>query len=91
MRLETADSIARTRVALKGPLETPVGFGEKSANVTLRKLFDANLAARSHFGFSAKFLKNGKVQGSSIYLYRLSTDLSTIVGSAPYSVEPVPI
>jgi isocitrate dehydrogenase len=37
---ETADSIARTRVALKGPLETPVGFGEKSANVTLRKLFE---------------------------------------------------
>ena len=37
---ETADSIARTGVALKGPLETPVGFGEKSANVTLRKLFE---------------------------------------------------
>jgi isocitrate dehydrogenase len=37
---ETMDSIARTRVALKGPLETPVGFGEKSANVTLRKLFE---------------------------------------------------
>ena len=37
---ETLDSIARTRVALKGPLETPVGFGEKSANVTLRKLFE---------------------------------------------------
>jgi len=36
----TIDSIKRTRVALKGPLETPVGFGEKSANVTLRKLFE---------------------------------------------------
>ncbi|HSM34446.1 MAG TPA: NADP-dependent isocitrate dehydrogenase [Anaerolineae bacterium] len=36
----TAESIARTGVALKGPLETPVGFGEKSANVTLRKLFE---------------------------------------------------
>jgi len=42
---ETADSIAHTGVALKGPLATPVGFGEKSANVTLRKLFEtyANL------------------------------------------------
>ncbi len=42
---ETADSIARTGVALKGPLATPIGFGEKSANVTLRKLFEtyANL------------------------------------------------
>ena len=37
---ETIDSISRTRVALKGPLETPIGFGEKSANVTLRKLFE---------------------------------------------------
>ena len=37
---ETADSIDRTGVALKGPLETPVGFGEKTANVTLRKLFE---------------------------------------------------
>jgi len=37
---ETIDSIRKTRVVLKGPLETPVGFGEKSANVTLRKLFE---------------------------------------------------
>jgi isocitrate dehydrogenase len=37
---ETIESIDRTRVVLKGPLETPVGFGEKSANVTLRKLFE---------------------------------------------------
>lgn len=37
---ETIDSIAQTRVVLKGPLGTPVGFGEKSANVTLRKLFE---------------------------------------------------
>ncbi len=37
---ETLDSIGRTGIALKGPLETPVGFGEKSANVTLRKFFE---------------------------------------------------
>jgi isocitrate dehydrogenase len=37
---ETVESIQRTGVVLKGPLETPVGFGEKSANVTLRKLFE---------------------------------------------------
>lgn len=37
---ETIESIHKTRVVLKGPLETPVGFGEKSANVTLRKLFE---------------------------------------------------
>jgi isocitrate dehydrogenase len=37
---DTIESIKRTKAALKGPLETPVGYGEKSANVTLRKLFD---------------------------------------------------
>lgn len=37
---ETIDSILKNRIALKGPLETPVGFGEKSANVTLRKMFE---------------------------------------------------
>ncbi len=37
---DTIESIRKTRVVLKGPLETPVGFGEKSANVTLRKLFE---------------------------------------------------
>lgn len=37
---ETLDSIQRNKIALKGPLETPIGFGEKSANVTLRKMFE---------------------------------------------------
>lgn len=37
---DTIESVRTTRVALKGPLETPIGFGEKSANVTLRKLFE---------------------------------------------------
>ncbi len=37
---ETIESIRKTRLALKGPLETPIGYGEKSANVTLRKLFE---------------------------------------------------
>lgn len=36
----TLDSIKRTRVALKGPLETPVGEGFRSINVALRKTFD---------------------------------------------------
>jgi isocitrate dehydrogenase len=37
---ETIDAIATHRVVLKGPLATPIGKGEKSANVTLRKLFE---------------------------------------------------
>jgi isocitrate dehydrogenase (NAD+) len=36
----TLESIRRTRLALKGPLETPVGEGYRSVNVALRKTFD---------------------------------------------------
>ena len=36
----TLDSIAANGLALKSPLETPVGYGGKSANVTLRKHFE---------------------------------------------------
>lgn len=35
----TLDSIARTGLALKGPLTTPVGKGFKSVNVTMRQRF----------------------------------------------------
>src|SRR5262245_50692729 len=39
------ESIRRTRVALKGPLTTPIGTGHRSMNVALRKELDlyANL------------------------------------------------
>jgi isocitrate dehydrogenase len=37
---DTQESIERTRVVLKGPLETPIGYGNRSANVTLRKMFE---------------------------------------------------
>jgi isocitrate dehydrogenase len=37
---ETIESIEQNRVVLKGPLETPIGHGNKSANVTLRTLFE---------------------------------------------------
>jgi isocitrate dehydrogenase (NAD+) len=36
----TLESIERTRVALKGPLTTPIGSGFRSVNVALRKHFD---------------------------------------------------
>ena len=36
----TLDSIRRTRLALKGPLETPVGKGFRSINLALRMEFD---------------------------------------------------
>ena len=37
--LLTLESIRRTRLALKGPLTTPVGSGFRSVNVGLRKEF----------------------------------------------------
>src|SRR5512141_764978 len=37
---ETIESIEKTKVVLKGPLMTPIGHGSKSANVTLRTLFE---------------------------------------------------
>ncbi|MGZ9190554.1 MAG: isocitrate/isopropylmalate dehydrogenase family protein, partial [Nitrospira sp.] len=37
---KTVQAIARNKIALKGPTTTPVGTGHKSANVTLRKVFD---------------------------------------------------
>src|ERR1700757_5087675 len=37
--IETLDSIRRTRLALKGPLETPSGGGYRSSNVRLREEF----------------------------------------------------
>jgi isocitrate dehydrogenase (NAD+) len=34
------ESVSRTRVALKGPVKTPIGTGYKSVNVTLRQHFN---------------------------------------------------
>ena len=37
--LETLDSIRKTKLALKGPLTTPIGGGFRSSNVGLREEF----------------------------------------------------
>ncbi|MFP4600001.1 MAG: isocitrate/isopropylmalate dehydrogenase family protein, partial [Persicimonas sp.] len=55
---ETLQSIAETGVALKGPLETPIGAGFRSVNVAIRKHFDlyANVRpARSIGGIPTRF------------------------------------
>jgi len=59
---ETLDSIQRTQVVLKGPLATPIGEGGKSANVTLRKMFEtfANVRpARELPGIASPFAGRG--------------------------------
>ncbi|HUJ28790.1 MAG TPA: isocitrate/isopropylmalate family dehydrogenase [Myxococcales bacterium] len=55
---ETLESIRRNRLALKGPLATPVGEGYRSVNVALRKEFDlyANIRpARSFAGVETRY------------------------------------
>ncbi|MFM8331089.1 MAG: isocitrate/isopropylmalate dehydrogenase family protein [Candidatus Methylumidiphilus sp.] len=57
---ETLDSIRRTRVALKGPLTTPVGGGYRSVNVTLRQAFNlyANVRPAVSFEGTDTLFKN---------------------------------
>jgi len=55
---ETLDAIRRTKLALKGPLATPIGEGFRSVNVALRKEFDlyANVRpARSFEGVETRY------------------------------------
>lgn len=40
------DSVAETKIAIKGPLTTPVGAGFRSINVALRKYFDLYINLR---------------------------------------------
>jgi isocitrate dehydrogenase (NAD+) len=52
------DSIRRNRVALKGPLTTPIGAGYTSLNLVLRKTFDlyANVRpAKTHLGVRSRY------------------------------------
>ncbi len=46
-------------------------------------LIDPITSGRVNFGLSAKFLKKGRVQGNSLFVYRVTTDLSTILPDAP--------
>ncbi len=55
---EVIESIKRTKVALKGPITTPAGKGQRSANVTLRKKLDlyANLRpAKTYQGLRSRY------------------------------------
>ncbi len=47
----TIESITRTRVALKGPLTTPIGEGFSSLNVDLRRRFDLYANVRPALSF----------------------------------------
>ena len=66
----TLDSIKRTRVALKGPLETPVGEGYRSINVALRKTFDLYANVRPAYSI----IPGGRYQNLDLVLIRENTE-----------------
>src|SRR3954463_11061641 len=66
----TLDSIQRTRLALKGPLETPVGEGYRSINVALRKTFDLYANVRP----AHTMLPNGRYSNVDLVLVRENTE-----------------
>lgn len=66
----TLDSIKRTRVALKGPLETPVGEGYRSINVALRKTFDLYANVRPAYSI----LQGGRYDNLDLVLIRENTE-----------------
>ncbi len=66
----TLDSIKRTRIALKGPLETPVGEGFRSVNVALRKTFDLYANVRP----ARTIVPGGRFENVDIVLVRENTE-----------------
>jgi isocitrate dehydrogenase (NAD+) len=66
----TLDSIRRTRLALKGPLETPVGEGFRSVNVALRKEFNLYANVRP----ARDVIPGGRFDNVDIVLVRENTE-----------------
>jgi len=66
----TLDSIKRTKLALKGPLETPVGEGYRSINVALRKTFDLYANVRP----AHTIVPGGRYQNLDLVLVRENTE-----------------
>jgi isocitrate dehydrogenase (NAD+) len=67
---ETLESIRRTRLALKGPLETPLGEGYRSVNVALRQTFDLYANVRP----ARDFVPGGRYDDVDIVLIRENTE-----------------
>jgi isocitrate dehydrogenase (NAD+) len=66
---ETLASIGRTGMALKGPLETPVGGGFRSVNVALRKEFDLYANVRP----ACTIMPGGRFENVDIVMIRENT------------------
>lgn len=63
---ETIDSIRKTKLALKGPLTTPVGSGFRSINVRLREEFELFANVRP----ARSFLLGGRFENVDLVLIR---------------------
>lgn len=70
MPAETLESIRKTRLALKGPLTTPVGSGYRSVNVRLREMF--NLYANVRPAYS--YVPGGRYENIDLILVRENTE-----------------
>jgi isocitrate dehydrogenase (NAD+) len=66
----TLDSIKRNRIALKGPLETPIGEGFRSINVALRKAFDLYANVRPAYSIAP----GGRYDNIDLVLVRENTE-----------------
>ena len=67
---ETIESIEKTGLALKGPLETPVGGGYRSVNVALRRAFDLYANVRP----ARSVVPGGRFDNVDIVLIRENTE-----------------
>ncbi len=66
----TLDSLRRTRLALKGPLTTPVGNGYRSVNVALRQAFDLYANVRP----ARTIVPGGRYSGVDLVIIRENTE-----------------
>ena len=66
----TLDSIRRTKLALKGPLTTPVGSGYRSVNVRLREVFKLFANVRP----ARSYVPGGRYQDIDLILVRENTE-----------------
>jgi isocitrate dehydrogenase len=71
---ETIDAIARYRVAIKGPLTTPVGGGIRSLNVTLRQELDLYACVRPVRWFEGVPSPVTEPHKVDVVLYRENTE-----------------
>ncbi|RLF19932.1 MAG: NAD-dependent isocitrate dehydrogenase [Thermoprotei archaeon] len=80
---DVIESIRRNKVALKGPLETPIGSGYRSVNVTLRRIFDLYAIIRP-----AKYIPGLPTRYTDIDLILIREGIEGLYIGAECSLDP---